>query len=907
MASRDENGGLPPEADLRTDSTGDSGTSVPSLARHGQFLPGALFGRRYRIVGLLGRGGMAEVYQADDLELGQTVALKFLPRHLSDDDALDRLRGEVRMARQVSHPNVCRVYDLGEVEGRYFVSMEYVDGEDLASLLRRIGRLAREKALDIARQLCAGLAAAHERGILHRDLKPANIIIDGRGRVRIMDFGLAGLAAQYASGGERAGTPAYMSPEQLRGDGLTVQSDLYALGLVLFELFAGKRPFPATSMRELLRQQEEGPASSLTSFVSGLEAGIEEVVQRCLAFRPQDRPESALAVAVALPGGDPLAAAVAAGETPSPGMVAAAGGRGAVPLWAAALGVVAVLLCFVGIAKLNDRTATFRLIDQPLSPEVLADRAGQLLDELGIPRLPHRAYGLMRTSGPVLMIAATSRAPDRWHQLRPLSSFAQRFWYRESLQELTPLRVHGYVRPDDPWPGHLGSTFLELDGLGRLRLLSWVPELSGSDALPGGPPDWSLVAERAGLDLALLSPVAGPRPPHLQYTRVDPPVWPPAPPRTEQWAWEGSYPGRELPRLRVDGLAWRGQPIFFRVQEDWLPQGEVAARGPTARETRMISSLQGPVSGLELAQLVIFLVMILGALTIARHNLRRGRGDPRSAWRFGLAVFVLELMSSLLVRDSWRNLLDYYRLPEVIGWPLFWGALAGLAYLALEPIFRRHWPDSLISWTRLLAGRLSDPMIGRDVLAGAATGSLAVLVTSLGILLPELLGQAGHLNSESGTYALSSPHFARAAFFDATGTLPVLAMVTIIPPLILLRRRWLALAVTWLALMPEFVFGLQGLGLTLPATYGPVEVAMLGLAVALVLIAWVRFGFLALLTSYFFVARLAFFPITLDMDVWYGQYSRNVLLILGAIALGAAWMAVQRKKDPARMRVSSRQ
>src|SRR5262245_53599367 len=159
---------------------------------------------------------MGDVYRADDLRLGQAVALKFLPGLVAGDPAaLARFHGEVRLARQVSHPNVCRVYDIGEAEGRTFLSMEFVDGEDLASLLRRIGRLPGDKAVEIARQLCAGLAAAHDAGILHRDLKPANVMLDGRGRARITDFGLAAIAGEVLGADARAGTPEYMSPEQL--------------------------------------------------------------------------------------------------------------------------------------------------------------------------------------------------------------------------------------------------------------------------------------------------------------------------------------------------------------------------------------------------------------------------------------------------------------------------------------------------------------------------------------------------------------------------------------------------------------------------------------------------------------------------------------------------------------------
>ena len=188
-----------------------------SAVDEGRFPPGALLLDRYRIIALLGRGGMGEVYRATDLRLGQSVALKFLPENaIGDEGALARFHNEVRIARQVSHPNVCRVYDIGEIDGQIFLSMEYVDGEDLASLLRRIGRVPTDKALEIARKICAGLAAAHDKGVLHRDLKPANVMLDGRGNALIADFGLAAMG-QVQAHEIRHGTPAYMAPEQLTG------------------------------------------------------------------------------------------------------------------------------------------------------------------------------------------------------------------------------------------------------------------------------------------------------------------------------------------------------------------------------------------------------------------------------------------------------------------------------------------------------------------------------------------------------------------------------------------------------------------------------------------------------------------------------------------------------------------
>ncbi len=301
---------------------------TPARAVHGddgRFRAGALFANRFRIVARLGRGGMGEVYRADDLELGQPVALKFLTVFRSDERARARLRNEVRLARQLAHPNVCRVYDIGESHRDLYLSMEYVDGEDLAALLKRIGRLPIDKGIEIARKLCAGLAAAHAKGVLHRDFKPANIMIDSHGEVRIMDFGLAAIADQLETDDVRSGTPAYMAPEQLAGKEATKQSDLYALGLVLYELFTGKAAFEAKSVEEFLRVRSVAPATTPSTLIPDIGPRVEGAILRCLEPDSAQRPASALDVSALLPGGDPLAEALAAGETPSPEMVAAAG------------------------------------------------------------------------------------------------------------------------------------------------------------------------------------------------------------------------------------------------------------------------------------------------------------------------------------------------------------------------------------------------------------------------------------------------------------------------------------------------------------------------------------------------------------------------------------------------------
>jgi len=331
---------------------------------------------RYRVIGRLGRGGMGEVYRADDLKLGQPVALKFLPESVDRDPGrLTQLHTEVRLARQVSHPNVCRVYDVGEYEGHTFLSMEYVDGEDLSTLLRRIGRFPQDRAIELARQICAGLAAAHDRGIVHRDLKPANIMLDGSGRIRITDFGLAGASGETI----RAGTPAYMAPEQLAGSEVTPRSDVYSLGLVLYELFTGRRALEGGNLAELIARREQGGITQPSELVRDLDPAIDRAIMRCLDPDPARRPSSALGVAAALPGGDPLAAALAAGETPSPEVVAAAGTTSALKPLAAVSGVVLIFALLVGSVVLEQNELITSIAPMPKPPLLLVDRAREIL------------------------------------------------------------------------------------------------------------------------------------------------------------------------------------------------------------------------------------------------------------------------------------------------------------------------------------------------------------------------------------------------------------------------------------------------------------------------------------------------------------------------------------------------
>jgi eukaryotic-like serine/threonine-protein kinase len=253
------------------------------------FAPGDVFAGRYRMITRLGRGGMGDVWQADDLILATPVAIKLI--HSTRPSARAAILNEVRLARQITHPSVCRVFDVGEADGELFCSMELVRGEDLAKLLRRVGRLPTEKVIDISRQLCAGLAAAHARGVLHRDLKPANVLIDDDGLVRITDFGIA-IPRDKTGNHALIGTPGYMAPEQLvAGAPLSERTDLYALGVVMYELLAGSHPL--ANAGALARPI---PLSELVS----VDPALDRLILSALSLNPDDRPASAMAMADAL-------------------------------------------------------------------------------------------------------------------------------------------------------------------------------------------------------------------------------------------------------------------------------------------------------------------------------------------------------------------------------------------------------------------------------------------------------------------------------------------------------------------------------------------------------------------------------------------------------------------------------
>jgi Protein kinase domain len=685
----------------------------------GRFTPGQIIADRYRVVALAGRGGMGEVYRAEDLKLSQIVAIKFLPASLSKDaGALARFHSEVRIARQVSHPNVCRVFDIGDADGVPFLTMEYVDGEDLGSLIRRIGRLSSDKAIEIARQTCAGLAAAHERGVIHRDLKPANLMLDGTGKIRITDFGLAVIAASLDATDVKAGTPAYMAPEQLEGKEVTAKSDLYSLGLVLYEILTGKRAFNATTLPELIKQRESSVPANPTTLVPELDPLIERVILRCLEKDPAQRPASALQVAAALPGGDPLAAALAAGETPSPEMVAAAGATEgmrppiAIALLAlSALGLIA-LLFMADRYRLHNRAP----LDNP--PEVLAARAREIVRQLGYTE-PHadEAYSFDMQVDFLNYIQEHQKTPDRWRVLengRPASIV---FWYRQSPRLMRPLGFfssfgNGEVTTFDPPMDVSGMVLVILDMQGRLLHLETVPPQN--DAVLSQTPraDWSSLFAAGGLK-------------ESNY-RIAQPEWTPLAWGDARAAWLGAVAANpEIPE-RIEAAANHGRPIYFDVIYPWTKAGRSVPFTQTAREKLSTVIL-----------LTLFISLVIAGVFVMRRNLRLRRSDTRGALRLGATVILAFLAMWLLRAHHVPSIDEFDSILIALAWALLGTSLIAVLYLALEPYVRRRDPHTLISWSRLLAGQWRDPLVGRDLLIGAAYGVfLTVFEQSDNFLLP---------------------------------------------------------------------------------------------------------------------------------------------------------------------------
>ena len=274
---------------------------MPSTTGEIPLPAGETLGGRYRIERVLGRGGMGTVYLAADSELDEKIAIKTIRSDLvtADESAMERFRSEIRLARKVTSRNIVRTHDFGKVDDVYFVTMEYVEGMTLRALLDKRGRLDTDSTLAIARQLADALECAHEQGIIHRDLKPENLLVDSSGTLKVMDFGVARLAERTTTltqAGMVVGTPAYMAPEQLLAEEVDARSDIYSVGVILYECLTGRPPFEAKSPISLIAKVLNDTAVAPEAVKPDVPHAISELVMRLLAKDPKERPQSAKAL-----------------------------------------------------------------------------------------------------------------------------------------------------------------------------------------------------------------------------------------------------------------------------------------------------------------------------------------------------------------------------------------------------------------------------------------------------------------------------------------------------------------------------------------------------------------------------------------------------------------------------------
>jgi len=827
-----------------------------------RFPPGTMIGERYRVVSLLGRGAMGEVYRADDLVLGAAVALKFLSPGLAQSSWLDRLRQEVRLARQVTHPNVCRVHDLQETAGHVFISMEYVDGENLAALGKRIGRLPHDKAVDLMWQLLQGLHAAHSRGVLHRDLKPANIMLDGSGQARITDFGIAVTAGEGEPDQARAGTPAYMAPELMRGAPATKRSDLYALGLVFYELLTGHPP-------RLKFERSDGEpiavvGDALFEGISSLDPRVEGMVTACLQQDPEQRPVSAAAalqmlapqgaIGIDLPitlSPDRIAQ-LASSESPSrrSGFVLA--------------GVFLGLLLMVAIASTQGLQKQGLALEK--SPEVLAETAREVVRAFGYEEeFQDESFGFSE------YLTDLGNDPGL------------NFWYRTSPDYLIPVDVENLLFGsrrvtyyDPPALTVPGMVSVILDSRGRLVHFHYVPEPESEAAAVAVATE--TVLKTAGLEGAALVEI----PPQL-----NPEVY-----ADRRQAWEVALPQGDPWLLDV---AWlHGRPVFFELSQA-PADSDSMEECPDCEESSL-----GILENSSQFGVLLDILLIGFSLPLAIRNLRKSRGDLRGAFRMACFVFAARQIVWLL-RTSHILDVEAESLLFIVNLSLALGEAAQiwLLYVALEPYLRRSAPLTLVGWSRLLNGRFKDARVIRDVLWGVVAGGFFAAQAQADYLIsravdPEstfpyldewffdtLLGSRRSL-ATAGDIALQ-------ATYESLVLLFLLALLRII-----LRDQRLCLFVFMLLICPLFL---------LEGAHPRLSILLLALPVAAGM-TWLlaRRGLLAVMVAQFTRYCLTIFPITLDSRSWFFELSISLMvlsvLFVAGLLIVSEWSIREDQLEP---------
>ena len=673
-----------------------------------------------------------------------------------------------------------------------------------------------------------------------------------------------------------------MAPEQQEGREVTTRTDVYALGLVLYEMFTGKRALTVDGALLGGRAQNSAPPASPSTHIPDLDPAIERVILRCLERDPARRPPSAIAVAAALPGGNPLAAAIAAGETPSPDMVAAAGEPGTLSPAIGALCFAGVLIGLILLAPLMRDVSLIGLTKIELGPQALTERAHTVLRNLGYADpAADEAVGYTTDIDYLQYIDEHDRSATRWRALAASQPPALLFWYRQSPRPLVPIGGTNIVTRLNPPTTRSGMVSLTLDRTGRLVSLLAVPAQTATIAgklCRVRCRRQRQIGNRCSRRLAWQSRSSRRRSRNgcRRSSRT-----------------RGQHGRARIPIAATCRFGSKRRPLWGS-----RCTSRSSRRGPVpTNEDRGPVSTSGERVGLLMRTAVAPLAFAVAVL-LALRNLRLGRGDRRGALRLSIFILAAGAASNALETGDLQVLTKGP--PDVVFVPAF----VWLLYIALEPHIRRVWPETMIGWSRLLAGSVRDPLVGRDVLVGVLVAIGNGLIFGLHTLLRRWSGRppqfpVGASGNPFDGMAASSDlllggRYALSRIVGSVVSIPVLlgTMVTFLllfVLFVLLRRRSLAMAAMILGLTVIYVVTHGGwLLANAPADYFAPSVAdvvlFAAVQTAIVLVA-VRFGLLTMLVASFVSVLLTLLPIAIDSSVPYASSSR--LIVATVIALAA--------------------
>ena len=838
----------------------------------GDLVVGQVLGGRFLILGRLGGGGMGEVFEAHDQELGLTVALKFLKGDTAVDSAVaQRFRGEVRLARSISHPNVCRTFDIGEIDSRRYISLEYVAGADLGTVLRWTGGLRKKGIVRLAREICAGLAAVHEAGIVHGDLKPANVLLDRSGRVKLTDFGLARVAAGPA--GQLGGTPAYMAPELFdRNMEPDARSDIYALGVMLYELVAGRLPLVGKNLDEFARLHREETPVPPGRHVAEMDSGLQEVILRCLAKDPKDRFQDVASLQLALTAveqGAPLAALLPernwVNTEPRSRLI-----RSLVASAAAVL-VATILLVLPSPAR-----SLWSRLPLNISKEAAGERGRALLADLGYRESTKTRWLKLKTEGEIVRRGFAALGREAWPRLQGEAARGIGF----SLKTGRPRDENADHAEDDEeaaWPfapalakdsslSAPGDAVLRFDGHGRLVAFeAWPVEeqapVDFSERLAGAAnlkwADYEVSEENPRREIE----IEGGRIVRLSYVPRNPS--PDFEERIEIDSFQPSAPSD----TQAGRLLRFERTLSFG--EGKLPADLVEMR----KTTPYIAALST-------------LAVAYGLMLVAAFIVLAMRRAVNWAGSLALGMLLAGLMTAAgAVTDAIINPLDFgFRLLLGFAALLFSAVFVGFFFFgilaATEGALSLWWPFALEGWNRLRSHGVRDVQVMAESVFGMGYSAAGVLCVALwgavrnAVGWPPVITDGHHLAEVSVASAVPS----RMVVLFCVGVLLIFAMAGGAAVLRrVTRRSWFGAVLLWILIV--------AFSSILSSSW--IDLVEHGIAAAFLVLALYRLGVIGAASALFFYLLVRGVPIGIDSAAPFPASSAVALVLTWLLFLPA--------------------